>query len=39
MGFNDRDFAIEINGINITLTNLVPDTGRPRSEDEKGRFN
>lgn len=39
MGFNDKDFAIEINGTNITLTNLVPDTGRPKSEDEKRRFN
>ena len=39
MGFKNEDYAIQINGNDIVVSKLIPTPERPRSDDEKKRFN
>ncbi len=39
MGYGTRDYSIQITGNNIVLTKLLPTPNRPRSSEEKARFN
>ena len=39
MGFKDEDYALQINGNDIVVSKLIPTPERPRSDDEKKRFN
>lgn len=39
MGFEDQDYAMEVNGNNFVISKLTPTPDRERSEDETSRFN